>query len=49
VHLSAVVMPGYYKVWGTKINSKALSYFAYPEEVIANAYSLLKTLQACAA
>lgn len=25
---------GLFKVWGTKINSKALSYFAYPDEVI---------------
>lgn len=25
---------GLFKVWGTKINSKALSYFAYPDEVL---------------
>ena len=25
---------GLFKVWGTKINSKALSYFAYPDEII---------------
>lgn len=31
---------GLFKVWGTKINSKALSYFAYPDEILPTVMAL---------
>ncbi len=30
---------GLYKVWGTKINGKALSYFAYPQEIFPTLFA----------
>jgi phosphoglycerol transferase MdoB-like AlkP superfamily enzyme len=51
VHIETIVMivvcaficsgdAGLFKVWGTKINSKALSYFAYPEELLPTIFAI---------
>ncbi len=36
----AVSDDGIYKVWGTKINGKALSYLAYPQEVLPTLFAI---------